>query len=52
MAGRREVTTRDRQRNSAARKKTHKTTLERQRAQADTIQRLWTQAKAQAKASE
>ena len=51
MAGRREVTTRDRQRNSTARKRTHKALLERQQQQAQVFRKLWTGAKEEAKAS-
>jgi hypothetical protein len=50
MAGKREVQTRDRQRNSSARKQTHREGLARQKQQSAVIQKLWTQAKAEAKA--
>jgi len=51
MASRRTVTTRDRQRNCTARKNTHKAGMERQQQQAGVLQRLWTQAKSEAKAA-
>ena len=49
MAGKREVYTRDRQRNSAARKRSHREHMERQKQQSGVIYKLWTQAKAEAK---
>lgn len=51
MASRRTVITRDNQRNSSARKKTHRQTIERAQEQAAVLQRLWKQAKEAAKAS-
>jgi hypothetical protein len=49
MASRRTVTTRDRQRNSTARKNTHKAGLARQKQQAEVLARLWSQAKSASK---
>jgi hypothetical protein len=40
---------RDRRRTSTARKRSHRETLERQQQQAQVLQRLWKQAKAEAK---
>jgi hypothetical protein len=51
MPGRRETFTRDKKRNSTARKRTHKDLLETQKQQSQVFQRLWTQAKDEAKAS-
>jgi muconolactone delta-isomerase len=42
---------RDRQRTSVSRKRTHKATLARQQQQAGVLQRLWKQAKEDAKAA-
>ena len=50
MAGRREGFSRDRQRNSTARKRTHKETQERHQQQAAVLQRLVKQARAEQKA--
>lgn len=49
MSGRRENFAADRMRNSAARKRTHKEHEARQKQQATVFQRLWAQAKAEAK---
>jgi len=43
--------TRDRQRNSTARKRTHRSDRERQQQQAGVLRRLWSQAKDEAKAA-
>jgi hypothetical protein len=51
MSGRRENTTHDRQRNSTARKEKHRRLRERAQQQAEVVQRLWNQAKAEAKAA-
>jgi hypothetical protein len=51
MAGRRETYTRDKKRNSTARKRTHKTLLETQKQQSRVFQSLWTRAKDEAKTS-
>lgn len=50
MASRRTVITRDRQRNSTARKRTHRATQERAQQQAQVLQKLWSQARAEQKA--
>ena len=52
MAGKREMTTRDRQRNSTARKETHKAEIARQQQQAGVFRKLWTQARVEHKAAE
>lgn len=51
MAGRREVFTYDKKRNSTARKETHRKDRERAQQQAAIMQRLVAQAKAEAKAA-
>lgn len=51
MASRRTVMANDRKRTSAARKRSHKETLERAQQQATVVQKLWTQAKQEAKAA-
>jgi hypothetical protein len=50
MAGKREMYTRDRQKNSAARKRTVKELKATQQQQSEVLQRLWAQAKVAAKA--
>jgi len=52
MPGRRETLRRDRQHNSKARKRSHKETLERAQQQAGVLAKLWSGAKAEAKAPE
>jgi len=49
MPGRRETLTRDRRHNSNARKRTHKTTLERQKQQSEVLAKLVSQARTEAR---
>ena len=51
MAGRREVFTYDKKRNSTARKETHRKDRERAQQQAEVVSRLIAQAKAEAKSA-
>jgi hypothetical protein len=51
MSGRRENTTKDRQRNSTARKKTHKANNARQTQQAEVLQKLLKQAREEPKSA-
>lgn len=51
MSGRRENISKDRRRNSVARKRTHKEGIERQKQQAGVLQKLVAQAKAAEKAA-
>lgn len=51
MASRRTMISRDRQRTSVSRKRSHKETLERQGQQAEVLRRLWKQAREEAKAA-